>query len=60
MAPMRGLPRRMADIGLGGADRPTVVDVAEVTCREAPYVKNLVRPLSPDRLVACLLAAEKL
>lgn len=54
-----GLPMRMGDIGFDAVDDGKINAIAEVTYREAPYIKNLERELTVDRLVACIKDVEQ-
>jgi glycerol dehydrogenase len=53
------LPRRLSDLGFSDPEPRTVAEIAETTCREAPYVANMARKLSAERLAACIQELEQ-
>ncbi len=53
-----GLPVMLADLGLKNPGEQAIIDIAETTCREAPYIVNMVKPLSANRLAECILTLE--
>lgn len=53
-----GLPLSLNDIGFTDANEEAIQTIAGVTHAEAPYIKNLEKPLSLDRLVSCIHAVE--
>jgi glycerol dehydrogenase len=55
-----GLPGCLKDIGFDSVEKEAVHAIANVTYMEAPYIRNLKKPLSLDRLVSCIWAVEDL
>lgn len=54
-----GLPTRLNDLGFRNPVNLPIREIAEVTLREAPYIKNLERPLSTERLIECISVVER-
>jgi len=55
-----GLPRKLTDIGFDVVENEVVHAIASVTHAEAPYIKNLEKSLSLERLEACIRELEEL
>ena len=55
-----GLPTSLSDLGFYDRGQRIITEIAETTLREAPYVKNMAKALSVERLVGCIQALETL
>jgi len=54
-----GLPTRLSKLGFNNLIDSQIQEIATVTHREAPYIKNLAIPLSVDRLIECIKEVER-
>ncbi len=55
-----GLPTRLADLGLGGADDARLGVAAERACAPQAYTKHMPVPVTPGSLVAAMRATDRL
>jgi glycerol dehydrogenase len=53
-----GLPTHLAALGFHDVKTDTIVDIAEISCRDAPYIANMAAPLPADRLADCIRQLE--
>ncbi len=53
-----GLPTSLTDLGIQMPNPQAITDIANTTHREAPYIVNMVNPLSANRLAECISSLE--
>ena len=52
------LPTTLSDLGIPPSNQHAITEIAETTHREAPYIVNMIKPLSANRLAECIEALE--
>lgn len=55
-----GLPTSLSDLGINMPNPQAVIEIANTTHRESPYVVNMAKPLTANRLVECIKSLENL
>jgi glycerol dehydrogenase len=53
------LPTTLNDLGIQTPNQQAITEIANITHREAPYIVNMAKPLSTNRLAECIETLEK-